>query len=82
MNVALGYVSPMSDTNQDQTREDPPNEGEEFIEAQPDRAPTPDEDDAAERGAQNVDVAEVGAHYEEMTERGAQVKGEGQIEHS
>ena len=75
-----GYVPSMSDTNEDQTRQDPPNEGEEFIDAQPDRAPTPDEEAAAERGARDVDVADVGGHYEEMTERGANVKGEGQIE--
>lgn len=66
----------------DQSRQNPPSEGEEFIEARPDRAPTPDEESAAERAARDVDVAEVGSHYEEMTELGANVKGEGQVEPS
>lgn len=43
----------------------------------PDRAPTADEDKAAPgRGDLKEGVAE---HYEEMAERGANVKGEGEI---
>lgn len=64
----------------DQTHQDPPSDGEEFINAQADRAPTRDEEIAADRAAAAVDVAEVGGHYEEMNELGANVAGEGQIE--
>lgn len=53
---------------------------EEFIDAQPDRAPTPAEETAAERAARDVDVDAVGERYKEMMERGANVAGEGQIE--
>ena len=53
---------------------------EEFNRPAADRAPTPDEARAAERAAQGVDVDRVGRHYEEMTERGANVAGEGQVE--
>ena len=45
-----------------------------------DRMPTTDEARAAERAATEVDVDQVAEHYEEMTERGAKVRGEGQIE--
>ena len=43
---------------------------------QADRMPTPDEEAAAERNTVDPDVAEA---YEEAAERGANVKGEGQI---
>jgi hypothetical protein len=59
---------------------DPTNEGEEFIEAQPGRMPTPDEDAAAERGAADVDLDAVTEHEREMLERGASVQGEGQVD--
>ncbi|MEZ5248972.1 MAG: hypothetical protein R2713_07100 [Ilumatobacteraceae bacterium] len=42
--------------------------------------PSPDEERAAERAADQVDVGAVAEHYEEMTELGANVRGEGQIE--
>lgn len=45
-----------------------------------DRMPTPDEERAAERAADRVDVDAVAEHYEEMTELGANVRGEGEIE--
>jgi len=54
--------------------------GEEFKEAAPDRMPTPDEERAAERAAQQVDVGSVAEHAREMAERGANVEGEGEIE--
>ena len=41
-----------------------------------DRAPTPDEEAAAERSASTADDG-VTEHYEEMLERGAAQKGEG-----
>jgi len=46
---------------------------------QPDRMPTDEEERAAERAAQDVDLDEVAAHEEEMTKLGANVKGEGEI---
>ena len=42
-----------------------------------DRPPTPDEEEAAESNVTDETVAE---HYREALERGAAVKGEGQIE--
>jgi hypothetical protein len=53
---------------------------EQFPPAAADRAPTADEEAAAERGAATVDVDEVAEHYEEMSETGANIRGEGQIE--
>jgi len=53
---------------------------EEFGPAAADRAPTAEEEQEAEAAAEDVDLAEVGEHYREMTELGANVKGEGQIE--
>jgi hypothetical protein len=44
-----------------------------------DRAPTDDESSAADAAASGVNVDEVGEHFEEMSEIGANVKGEGQI---
>ena len=41
-----------------------------------DRAPTPEEEAAAERGAAQTDP-EAAEHYEEMLERGASQQGEG-----
>jgi hypothetical protein len=47
----------------------------------PDRPPTPEEAEAAERGKalSDGDQKEVAEHLEEMAERGAQAKGEGEI---
>jgi hypothetical protein len=53
---------------------------ETFTEPGADRAPTPEEEAAAERSADEVDVDSVAEHAEDMHERGANVKGEGQIE--
>jgi hypothetical protein len=46
-----------------------------------DRAATADEEAAAERGknASGADADDVGEHFEEMTDIGAHVKGEGEI---
>ena len=52
---------------------------EPVTEAKPDRPPTEAEERAAEAAAKNVDVEKVAENYEEMTEVGADVKGEGQI---
>ena len=45
----------------------------------PGRGPTPDEARAAERAAAEV-PDDVGEHYREMTELGAEVEGEGRID--
>jgi hypothetical protein len=45
-----------------------------------DRPPTPDEERAAERAAEDVDLESVAEHYEEAAKTGAEVRGEGQIE--
>jgi hypothetical protein len=57
-------------------------DGERFTAPAPDRPPTEAESAAAERAAKDVDLDRVSAEYEEMAERGANVKGEGQIEPS
>ena len=44
-----------------------------------DRPPTAEEERAAETAAEDVDSG-VADHYSEMAERGAHVRGEGQIE--
>lgn len=44
-----------------------------------DREPTPDELATADEQAKDVDVDEVAEHFSEMTEIGANVKGEGEI---
>jgi hypothetical protein len=49
-------------------------------EQQETRPPTPDEEAAAERAAEDVDVDEVRSHNEEMRHIGANVRGEGAIE--
>lgn len=53
---------------------------ESFTEPHADRPPTDQEEAAAERAADRVDVDEVAEHYEEAAETGAHVQGEGQIE--
>jgi hypothetical protein len=44
-----------------------------------DRGPTPEEEAAAEEAARDGVPPDVAAHEREMTERGANIKGEGQI---
>jgi len=53
---------------------------EQFKDPVPDRAPTRQEEKDAESAAKRVDLAEVARHEREMAERGAQVRGEGEIE--
>ncbi|MDO8362646.1 MAG: hypothetical protein Q7V88_07100 [Actinomycetota bacterium] len=55
-------------------------EHEEFKDPVPDREPTPEEEAAAERARRGVDEEGVAAEYEHMTELGADVRGEGQVE--
>jgi hypothetical protein len=65
----------MNDASDDKINATP----EAFPPAGADRLPSPDEEAAAEQAAKDVDVAEVAAHYEEMTELGKEVRGEGEI---
>ncbi|MCB0966574.1 MAG: hypothetical protein KDB37_07030 [Ilumatobacter sp.] len=51
-----------------------------FTEPTADRPPTDDEARAAERSAEQVDVDRVAEHYEDAAERGAHIRGEGEIE--
>ncbi len=44
------------------------------------RGPTPEEEAAADRSADDVDLDRVGDHEREMLETGANVRGEGQID--
>ena len=53
---------------------------ETFHEPVADREPTADEERAAERAAEGVDVDEVAENYEHMSELGANGRGEGQVE--
>ncbi len=51
-----------------------------FGEASAGREPTPDEERAADRSANDVDIERVKENYEEMVEHGVNVQGEGSIE--
>lgn len=53
---------------------------ERFTEPKADRPPTPAEEAAAERAAEQVDLESVAEHAEEAAKIGANVKGEGEIE--
>jgi hypothetical protein len=59
--------------------DDTTNANERFREPKADRPPTTEEQRAAERGAADVDLEDVEAHYEEMAEIGKNVKGEGNL---
>jgi hypothetical protein len=48
------------------------------VNADPDRMPTPEEEQAAER-YRDLGDADVASHEREMLDRGANVKGEGEI---
>lgn len=54
-------------------------EDEAKAEHRPDRPPSNDEEEAAERAAEHADP-EVAEHYGEMAERGVNQKGEGRID--
>ncbi|HQZ32768.1 MAG TPA: hypothetical protein PK020_00015 [Ilumatobacteraceae bacterium] len=55
---------------------------EKFTDAKADRPPTEQETQAAEKAAADVDIDDVAEHFEEMTEIGKNVKGEGSLEPS
>ncbi len=52
---------------------------DEFTEPSAGPVPTDEEERAAERSADDVDLDEVDEHYQEMNEKGADAKGEGSI---
>lgn len=52
---------------------------ENFTDAKADRPPTEQEEKAAEEAATGVDLDHVAPHFEEMTEIGKNVKGEGSL---
>jgi hypothetical protein len=56
-----------------------PQQQENLGEPRADRAPTPEEEQAAERAASSVDLDEVTEHEQEMAEIGKNVKGEGDL---
>lgn len=55
-------------------------EGDRPVPPRADRAPTPEEEAAAEKASAGVDIESVTAHEKEMAEKGKNVKGEGEIE--
>jgi hypothetical protein len=55
-------------------------QGDDFSTPKADRSPTAEEAAAADRAAADVDLEDVAQDYEDMIERGANVRGEGQIE--
>ncbi len=52
---------------------------ENFTAPKADRPPTEEEAKAAEAAAKDVDIKDVAEHFEEMTELGKNVKGEGSL---
>ena len=65
----------MTDFNTDTSKQ----EAERFTEPSGGPVPTPEEEAAAEAAAGDVDLDDVREHYEEMIDKGAHVKGEGEI---
>lgn len=86
--VDSGVFSALADRRDDDTLppDSPPNEtptatsAETFREPVAELAPTPDEERAADAAAADIDVDQIAEHFEQMTELGANVKGEGQVE--
>jgi|GEM_PF-3555413 len=54
--------------------------GDRMVEASAGAMPTPEEEEAARRAAEHVDLERVGEHEREMTRLGAEIQGEGEIE--
>ncbi len=70
-----GIDSAMTDFNTDSSTQ----RADEFTEPSAGPEPTSDEERAAERSADEVDLDAVDEHYQEMNEKGANVRGEGEI---
>lgn len=54
-------------------------QAEKFTEPSGGPTPTPDEEKAAEGSADEVDLDHVEEHYRDMTEKGRDVRGEGEL---
>ncbi len=65
----------MTDSNSDTSEQ----KADEFTEPSGGPTPTPEEERAAERSKDDVDLDKVDEHYREMNEKGANVKGEGNV---
>ena len=72
---STGYDRAMTDFNTDTSGQ----RADEFTEPSAGPTPTPEEERAAERSADDVDLDQVEEHYEEMNEKGANVDGEGKV---
>lgn len=66
----------MTDFNTDNSDQ----RADEFTEPSAGPEPTAEEERAAERAADDVDLEKVDEHYREMNEKGADVQGEGRID--
>ena len=64
----------MTDFNTDSDQQ-----AEEFTTPSAGPEPTPEEEAAADRSRGDVDLDKVDEHYSEMLEKGANLKGEGEI---
>ncbi len=70
-----GYDRCMSQFNTDTSKQ----EAEKFTEPSAGPVPTDAEESAAERAKDDVDLDKVADHYDDMTEKGKNVEGEGDI---
>ncbi len=68
-----GYDRCMSEFNTDTSKQ----EAEKFTESSAGPVPTDAEEAAAERAKDDVDLDKVADHYDDMTEKGKNVEGEG-----
>lgn len=65
----------MTDFNTDTSEQ----RADEFTDVSAGPIPTPAEEAAAERAKDEVDLDQVGDHYEDMIEKGKNVEGEGDL---
>lgn len=70
-----GYDRLMTDFNTDTSKQ----RADEFTEVSAGPVPTADEEAAAERAKDEVDLDQVADHYEDMTDKGKNVQGEGDV---
>jgi hypothetical protein len=83
MEVPMGEIDDESDgataASAERAVGNPSSERDANVKAGPGRMPTAEEEAAAEAAAHDVDLPEVAKHEREMLEKGANVKGEGQV---
>ena len=70
-----GYDRPMTEINTDTSKQ----QAEKFTEVSAGPEPTSAEEAAAERAEQDVDLDQVAEHYDDMTDKGKNVQGEGDV---